>query len=175
MQYEITWLEQKTTSTGKVKANAQLRGAEGKIIENVTIWSDYPDFSNLRPGSTVEGDLVPSRDPKYGPTLYGKRKESNLGPKPAWARKETNIAQAQERKAGYIKEAQDRKEMSIAYFNSLNSAIAIVNGPIGQLPSRLDTEAVETLKENIAYWRDWFYSEWQKWESQDPDDKKQPF
>lgn len=151
MQYEITWLEQKTTSTGKVKANAQLRGAEGKLIENVTIWSDYPDFVNLRPGSTVEGDLVPARDPKYGPTLYGKK--ANLGPRPAWAKKENTIAKAQDRKEEGIKTAQERTQEGVSMSGSARDATLILTTFYQGLSD-------DDLKAKWDEWRKWLYGKY---------------
>lgn len=51
-----------------------------------------------------------------------------------------------------LKDAQYRKSLSIAYFNSLNSAIELVD----------KKKSKTQLKKDIAYWRDWFIQEHKK-------------
>lgn len=62
-----------------------------------------------------------------------------------------------------IKEKQERinkaiasREKSIAYFNSVNSAIALVE-------RTSQARSQKELKGDIQYWRDWFYQQWQEW------------
>jgi len=84
-------------------------------------------------------------------------------PKPKFA---GGIAKAQEKKAEYIREAQDRKSESIAYFNSLNCAIQIY---AAHKPN-IDTE--KELGDYIRRWRDHFLKEWENYN--DPH-KEPPF
>jgi hypothetical protein len=66
-----------------------------------------------------------------------------------------DIRDAQKYKAKYIAKAQDKKEESIAFFNSVNSAVNLL--------SKMDFyKNREDLKEEIVFWRDWFYEEWVK-------------
>jgi hypothetical protein len=70
MRYAIKWCEKKTTSTGKEKLDCTLVDVSNNEHSRVTIWSDYPGFNDLNNGGEVEGDLVPAKDAKFGPTLY---------------------------------------------------------------------------------------------------------
>lgn len=56
-----------------------------------------------------------------------------------------------------IKDAQDRKEISISYFNSVNSALAVLPH---LLPTYTDgNPSDEIIQQTIVKWRDWFLSE----------------
>lgn len=61
-----------------------------------------------------------------------------------------------------MRDAQFRKGLSIAYFNSLNSAITLVTAP------RVNntTETAEETKKLLAYWRDYFLDEYAKFHSE---------
>jgi chorismate mutase len=50
-----------------------------------------------------------------------------------------------------IKTAQDRKDYSIAFYNSTNNAIELVK--------KLDVKEIDAIKTEITYWRDWFLLE----------------
>ena len=165
MKYTIATLEVKETSTGKKKANVELTTPDGVSIKNVSIWEDFPNFQSLTFGAEVEGDLVPAKDPKWGPTLYPARQQS--APRSTGGSMR-GVAAAQERKSEYIKEAQERKEESIAFFNATNAAIQIVTG--GSEPLSL-----EEKKDNIIWWREFFLSEWRKYDAKPEQDKHIPF
>lgn len=161
-KFTIEWSEQKTTSTGKQKMDALLTNQETKEkTDKVTIWGDYPNFATLMTGHDVEGELVPAKDPKYGPTLYP--------PKPAQTtqqgayRGSGGMNKMMETKAKNIEEAQKRKSESIAYFNSVNSAISLLAQAKTMMSSGLDEDSA---KKFIIQWRDWFISEYEKWDSQ---------
>jgi hypothetical protein len=70
-----------------------------------------------------------------------------------------DIRDAQKYKANYISKAQDKKEESIAFFNSVNSAINLISGLISSGKIYCDNKSLES---EIIYWRDWFYDEWAK-------------
>lgn len=114
---KITSFELKPTKTGKQRAEA-IVSADGGSPVAVTIWGDFPNFANLNVGSEIEAIVVPSKDPKYKPSL-----KSVLTP-PAFIKKaRTDIKEAQERKEKMINRAMDRKDASIAYHGSLKNAI----------------------------------------------------
>jgi hypothetical protein len=128
----------------------------------------FPDFDSLQSGRDVEGTLWTSSAGKH--YLFPEKKPTPgvMGQRPAWAKKGGGVAAAQERKEEMIIKAQDRKEESIAYFNSVNSAIELLRG---NLP--METEGdIESLKQNIIYWRDFFYNEWSNFR---PEDHSVPF
>ena len=63
--------------------------------------------------------------------------------------KDKIIEQRMEKKQERINRAIANKEKSIAYFNSVNSAISLLGG--------------KANKKSIIKWRDWFYKIWQEW------------
>ena len=71
------------------------------------------------------------------------------------------VAVAQQRKAEYIHEAQDRKEESIAFFNATNSAIAMLS-----FLFKDQSATTEQLEYSIQEWRRWFLSEWKNHKDQ---------
>lgn len=156
MKYKINWCEN-ISGKGKSWLKATITDESGKEDE-VSIWPDFPYFSEIKPGSEVEGQIL----------VKGKYKNlvaSSRALRPNY--KSANIEAAQQRKAEMIKDAQERKNESVAYFNSLNSAIALLaNRP---------QENAEKTKEFIIYWRDYFLSEWKKYEAQDYETKHNPF
>lgn len=83
------------------------------------------------------------------------------------------IEKMMDKKADNIKEAQGRKNDAIAYFNSLNSAIAI----FGQVKSLNPTlwEDGEQIKSFIVEYREWFLEEWYKYEAKDYIEKHNAF
>ena len=158
MKYTIEWSEKKTTSAGKDKMDATLKDqVTGITTQNVSIWQDFPGFRELMTGSTVEGDLIPAKDPKYGPSLSPLKKTTQWGMSKPYA-KSGAVSALMDKKNENIKEAQERKSESIAYFNSVNSAISMMK--------TMDFADNERCKEKIIYWRDWFISEYDKWNSQ---------
>jgi len=67
------------------------------------------------------------------------------------------------------REDSDRqRQEGIAYFNSLNSAIAVV-GPVD------GSASIEEWQERYTSWRDFFLSEWKKYEADDYENKHLPF
>lgn len=99
MKYKIEWFENVTTATGKNYAKVTLKDEQGND-ENVSIWSDFPGFNELRLGGEVEGYIK----------VNGQYK--NLAPSSPSPRK-PNMDRVMEKKANLIGEAQDRKERSI--------------------------------------------------------------
>jgi len=59
-----------------------------------------------------------------------------------------------------IDKAIDRRDKSIAYFNSINAAINLY-GNFDQLAKTNLTK--KNIQEVIIEWRDWFYQEWLDW------------
>lgn len=145
MKYIIDWSERKTTSTGKEKLDCTLKDEQGHKTEKVTIWGDFPNFASLMTGFEVEGDLVPAKDPKYGPTLY-----------PAKAPRFRSSGENIKQKSEMIEKAQDRKEESIAFFNSTNAAIDLVC----KHPYFSKIENESQLKMTIRGMRDHFVREY---------------
>lgn len=164
MKYTIEWCERKRTTTGKDKLDCTLTDENKVQTSNVTIWGDWIGFQDIMVGHVVEGTLVPAKDPKYGPTLYP-IKTSNVGQ----PRASGGISKLMDKKAENIKEAQERKSDSIAYFNSVNSAINLVTKllePSLQNGTAIPSEA--ELKVKIRVWRDWFIQEYEDYNTKAP-------
>lgn len=161
MKYKIIWSEKKTTSTGKEKIDATLDDGQ-RTIDKVTIWGDFPNFAGLMTGHEVDGDLVTKQNGQYtNHTLYPVKvaTTSNFGGS-------RGVSKLMDKKAENIKEAQERKAESIAFFNSTNSAIALVNA---MRDNDVHIPSESELKVTIRAWRDWFLKEYEDW------NKGQPF
>jgi hypothetical protein len=127
------------------------------ITDKVQIWAGFPDFETITFGSVVEGDIVKKVSGNFtNITLYPVKQA--YVPKGGGG-----IKAAQERKADMIEKAQERKSDSIAFFNATNSAIALVKG-VGF--------STEDTKAEIVFWREWFLSEYRKYEALDITDKR---
>lgn len=149
MKYKIQWIQQGKTSTGKVKADAEVVGEDGTNTE-LTIWGDFPGFQDLMPGSEVEGEIKPASDPKYKPSLNAPK--SPVAQR-SGAYKGKVIEEAQNRKAEQIRGFQAEKGESIRLAGAQRDAVLIV------ATFYKDGEWDESfLKEKIVNWRDWFLS-----------------
>lgn len=154
MKYTIEWLERKRTSTGKDKIDATL--SDGKNSIDVTIWDNFPNFTGLMAGQDVEGDVVTKQNGQYtNKTLYPVK----VATTPKFGA--SGVSKLMDKKAEQIEKAQERKSESIAYFNSVNSAIALVGKRLGEV-----SEA--QMKLELKLWRDWFLSEYENWNAKEP-------
>ena len=143
----------KMTQSGKEYKKATLKDEQGGPVE-VSVWADYQDYSLITPGTTVEGVIRTTPDGKYKNLV-----KELQPPKFIQQSRGAGMAKAQETKAKYIEQAQARKSDSIAYFNAINSAIALLDTKLastGQLEGN-----PEAIQDFIRYWRDWFINEWE--------------
>jgi len=60
-------------------------------------------------------------------------------------------------KQARIDKAINIREKSIAYFNSVNSAIELAKF------NAKKTDGNEKIQQKLLEWRDWFYQQWQEW------------
>ncbi len=147
-KYKITEISKSRTSTGKDKADVTL-----DYNVKATMWGDFPGFMSLEVGNEIEANLTPAKDPKYKPSLSPVTATTFNG----GAYRRSGGAN-EEVRAKNIEKAQDRKSESIAYFNSVNSAIALFNGDVTR-----HSASTEEIKQVIVAWRDWFLDEYKKW------------
>lgn len=173
MVYKISWLERKTTFTGKQKADATLQDSNGQTYDKVTIWSTFPDFSNLAAGRDVEGDILVSQNGKWNnkTLVEDKTKSSPSGSFTPNKGMSSGISKLMDKKAENIEKAQDRKHESIAYFNSLNTAIQFVS----TFKDMFEINSAGDALDEVLHARDKFLVEWQKYEVGDKTDKSLPF
>ncbi len=162
MKYEIQWIEQKPTSTGKTKADARLKDETGALYEHVTIWGDFPGYSEIMNGGTIEGTLTPASDPKYAPSL-----KPLVGPKTASnsAFKQHQIEQTMEKKNASISHFQDNKELSIKIASTMNKAVELAMAEFDFL-SRISLTTRPELDVLVLKWREWL---WLHWDVKDTD------
>lgn len=144
-EYEINWLEKKTTSTGKPYMAITLVGHEDK---KVSIWSDFPNFANLMPGAKISGELK-QNDKGYWNVYPPKSSASTGGFRGSGA-----IVKAQETKREDIKEAQGRREEAISLASAQRDAVLIVTHFTE--PSTMNSD---DIKKEIVKWRNWFLSD----------------
>lgn len=157
MKYKVEWLEVKnpewymctlTSESGETKNDVSINKTNKK-------GEAFPNFDQIKAGSEIEGEFWPSASgkcylfppkPKYNPV--------------APYRASGGVSKLMDKKAENIKEAQERKSESIAYFNSVNSAIALLtdNHTNPQMSE-------EQSRRFIIEWRDWFLSEYDAWNS----------
>lgn len=152
-KFKVESLEVKEVN-GKRVANCVLTQENGdQYIKKVSIWSDFPNFQNVTFGAVVEGDIVVNA--KGYASLYAPKAQKSS---PGSFSSPIGGNKIEEVRAKNIEKAQDRKAESIAYFNSVNSAIALLK--LGQLGSH------EEIQRGIVFWRDWFISEYENWNNQ---------
>jgi len=167
MKYIIKRSEKKTTQDGRPFIKASLKNEEGQVIDGVSIWSDFPFFSEINSGVEIQGVVQQNN--------LGFR---NLKPtaethKPVQSVVEYDQPQSmtsEEQRVEMLRHAQQRKHWAIAYFNATNSAIALVSS----MKSKLINSANRTaIKQEVEYWRDWFLSEWHRNEASQYNPKPQ--
>jgi hypothetical protein len=151
----------------KTVYEAGATAADGQEYMKVSLWQS--DWSNveIKDGVTIRAEMkVTEKNGYKNVNLYPERTKTIRGSGSA-----PSIKAAQERKAEFIEKAQDRKNESIAFFNATNSAIAIVEKVTKDLPFPTDKD----FQQAIVRWRDWFLTEWQKYEAKDLTDKHTAF
>lgn len=160
MKYHLSNIERKETSTGKALIRANIKDTQGATTENVTIWSSFPNFANLKDGDVVEGDLEIKVNGNYtnktlnpsptGKPVYGAPRASGSG-----------IKAAQERKQEMVEKAQDNKELGIKVASTINKAVELA---IAEYSS---PENKYSLDELVIKWRAFLWNQWEKTSSDD--------
>ena len=142
MKYQILNSEVVETSTGKTYIKAELTD---KTL--ISVWPDYSQYEQVEAGAEVEGIII----------IKGKYKnliDDKSNKYPPKQTKVQQITQFQANKAEYIKQAQERTQEGIAWFNSTNSAISLLAAR-NSLNTMSDTE----IQAAIRLWREWFLDE----------------
>lgn len=159
MLYTVTKVENKSQDW-KI---ADLTAADGMNEVAVSInrtgkrGDVFPGFDGIVEGAQIEGILWKSSQNKN----YLFPPKVSLGRKVNASASPTFIKEAQARKAQDIEKAQDRKSDSIAYFNALNSAIALLEAHSRSEGWVLKDDSA--TKEFLVRWREWFLTEYEKY------------
>lgn len=156
MKYIVQSVEQLTARTGTIMYKTKLLG-EGGGIEEVNL------FEPVTTGQELMG-TISLNEKGY------KNFKKDFAPRPNnWSQnqKVETAQKIEEIKKVSIREAQDRKEAAIGYFNSLNSAIEFV--------TKFGAVDIEHAYIMVLQYRDKFLDEWKRFESKDIKDKTIPF
>ena len=137
---EVQSVEMKTTKTNKPYKAATL--TDGR---KVNVWSDHPVYMDCDAGYVIPDNMI-----------YQKGQYWNLS-NPGQAARKGAATRANNQRSAQIKEAQDRKEDSITFFNATNAAINLVGH------EHQSGTADGDLKMQITMWRDWFIEEHKKY------------
>jgi hypothetical protein len=118
-RFLVDWSELKTAKTGKAYKALTIKDEAGKPT-NVNIFSDWPDFANVGPGSHIEGEL--EQNGKYWNLRSNAIKEKRPNMDRVMEKKSASIAEAQQRKEQSISQAQDRS----AWMWAKNNAVILI-------------------------------------------------
>ncbi len=146
MKYKVEWIEVlPPTQTGKVRANVFFEGGV-----KATIWQDFPNFATIASGSELEGDLVPSKDGKYAPTLYPPK----VSPVGTFGPNRGGMAKVMETKQANIRESMEVKYDAIKMAGAIRDAVLITVAKMGQAgPSWAD----ESIQTELKKWQKYVY------------------
>lgn len=138
----VTSVEVKTTSTGKPFKGCAL--GDGRKIN---VFSDHPLYPEIEQGFDIPDTLI-----------YQKGQYWNLSDPSRRAQKGAST-RANNARSADIKEAQDRKETSIAFFNATNGAVEL----IARMGGDTNWDSTDEIQKKIRFWRDWFLAEHDKY------------
>ena len=140
----------KTTKTNKPYKSLVVQD-ESNAEFKVNIWSDFPDFANVKEGSVIRGKL--EQNGQY----WNLVSETQAKPRGGGytAHKEAVIEKAVERKEGFIAKSQDNKEWGIKVASTMNKAIDLAIAEYTKNPNSLFN-----LDECIKKWRKYLWNNW---------------
>ena len=149
----------KTTKTNKPYKQLTVREENG-TEHKVNIWSDFPDFANVKIGTVIRGKLEPNGQYMNLVSEMQVNKPTGAG----GAFKQAQIEKTMEKKNESIGKFQDNKEFSIMVASSMTNA---VNLAIAEFK---DKTVLDTLDQAVLKWRKFILDNWEV----DPKDIK-PF
>lgn len=170
--YKLETLERKTVGVDKKPIiRATIKDNQGAVTENVTLWSTFPNFADLKVGDVVEGDLkiVPNGQ-------YVNKTLNPLSPaaKPAGGafrgQSMASKVAVEEKRQENIEKNMKWKAEGQAYGNSVTNAVNLVIA-MGGLSDMSD----EQVKQRIVKLRDFLIDESQQYQESDVTDRSQPF
>lgn len=158
MLYKINWLNKKTVNVKGIPKeilDTSLTDEAGVPTDNVVIWPDFPGFSTLAPGSTVEGSISTTVNGKFtNHSLYPKRDSSSTTGRIGAS---GGMKAAQERKAEMISEAQSNKERGIKLAATMRDATLLTIEWIKSCNADPVSAGLtdEDIKKKWLEWRRW--------------------
>jgi len=156
MDYEVKGMDAiQRTQSNKAYRFISILTQEGETIDKVKVWEDFDDgrtaFAFINIGDRLMGQL--KSDPKWGYSLSASKPKGTLNPQ--YAKKGTQIAQAQERKEQSIYQSQERKSEDIRISSTARDATLILTALMahgGYDETKWKTQWVKI--------RAWLYKNW---------------
>ncbi len=170
ISYRITNLSRKEVSTKyglKPQIKCDLTTTDGATTtQEVTLWSSFPDFANLKDGDVVTGELEIKVNGQYtNKTLTF----PNKAPGGAYKKPQVNMEKVMEKKEQSIGKFQDNKELSIKISSTMRMAVELTIAEIGGNGNNaavLNGKTYTAFETTILKWRKWL---WENWDAKDTD------
>src|ERR1700728_1553924 len=145
--WKVDWCENKTSAKGTSYMKATLTDESNAQVENVTIFSTFPNFANIRPGEKISGFL--KENVYNGKTSFTLDVEKTQG----WG-KPTNVKAAQiekfqEKKTDAINNFQDKKQEAIDHAAAFRDATLITSAYIGRFIGEVSQDRIKEVWENF--------------------------
>lgn len=149
-EIKITKITSKDTKLGKPYKMCEVE--VGGEIRKVNIWSNAPDFANIKEGSIIMGNM--EMDGQYWNIKFenaAQRGNPNF--------KSQQIEKVMEKKNESIGKFQDSKNESIILASTFRDATLLTVAQISKLP--IDDEITEKgIEEMWMRWRTWLANHW---------------
>ena len=139
-----------TTKTQRPYKKLTVKNEKGEE-HKVNIFSDFPDFANIKAGSVIRAKLEPNG--QYMNLIHEAQTKPQGEARGAF--KQAQIEKAQEHKAEFIAKAQDNKEWGIKVASTMNKAIDLAIAEYTKNPTSLFN-----LEECVLKWRKWIWNNW---------------
>lgn len=136
----------KTAKTGRPYKALEVE-SEGQTYK-VNVFSNAPDFANIKQGSIIAGKL--SRDGEYWNIVF----ENQSAPRGSGGFKTSQIKEAMAEKREDISKFQDNKEYGIKLASTIRMAVDVATSLTP------DQWHGTTMEEEIRWWREWLWNEW---------------
>lgn len=151
MQINVRGSIDKVAKTGRPYKSLEVSDDKGEVFK-VNIFSNFPDFANIRQGSIIMGNL--KQDGQYW-NIEPEGVQMNRGGA-SGSFKTAQIEKVMETKRQDISKFQDNKENSIKIASTMRMAVDIATS------LTTDQWQSTTMQEEIRYWREWCWSEWDR-------------
>lgn len=140
-----------TTKTNRPYKKLTVRNEKGEE-HKVNIFSDFPDFANIKVGTVIRAKL--EANGQYMNLIS--ELQVNSAPRASGGFKTAQIEKIVERKESFITKSQDNKEWGIKLASTMNKSIDLAIAEYTKNPSSLFN-----LDECILKWRKWIWNNWQ--------------
>lgn len=140
----------KVASNGNPYKALEVQDEAGAVFK-VNIFNDFPEFSLLKEGSVVRGQLV--QKGQYTNLLSETQNKPRGGASGAF--KTAQIEKTMERKEQSIGKFQDNKEWSIMIASSMTNAVNLA------IAEFRDKTVLDTLDQAVLKWRQFILDNWE--------------